>query len=140
MTYCIVCPSQRPRWFYEETAREYEKRLSRICKILKIRGRIPCHALTGKGSAPVTSSDLVILLSANGTYLSSEDMAERLKTIEYRGGFNRVIFSFESEFFPEYDEIWTLTSVSLPADLQKVLLLEQIYRTQKIIHNEPYHK
>ena len=38
------------------------------------------------------------------------------------------------------NEIWSLVTVHLPADLQVVLLLEQLYRKQKIMHNEPYHK
>ena len=129
MTYCIVYPQHKPRRFYEEAAQEYEKRLSRFCKIQR-----------GASFNRLGVRDILILITPDGKRLSSEDVANRLLEIQLSGSFNRVVFAIEQNLNLQVDESWALTSVSLPADLQCVLLLEQIYRGYKIIRNEPYHK
>ena len=127
MTYCIIRPTQKPRRFYEETAREYVKRLSRFCKVRYL------NDIDKKNER-----DFVIQMSPDGTQLSSEEMASRLQRLESAGSYNRIIFSVKEE--THFDQKWALTSINLPLDLQTVLLLEQIYRAQKIMHNETYHK
>jgi len=79
------------------------------------------------------------MITPDGMYLSSEEVANRLQEIQLSGSFNRVVFTIEQNLSLQA-EAWALTSVSLPTDLQCVLLLEQIYRAHKIIRNEPYHK
>jgi len=82
----------------------------------------------------------LINITPDGLRLSSEEVANRLLEIQLSGNFNRVVFTIEHNLSLQADESWALTTVSLPIDLQNVLLLEQIYRGYKIIHNEPYHK
>jgi 23S rRNA (pseudouridine1915-N3)-methyltransferase len=128
-TYCIALPDQKSRGFYEETAQEYEKRLRRFCKIQRV------------GSVnTIGERDYVINISAAGRWISSVEMAGRLSDIESRRGVTRVIFTVRLKRIARTNETWALTSIDPPADLQAVLLLEQIYRARKIIHNEPYHK
>jgi len=129
VTYCIVYPKHKPRRFYEEAAQEYEKWLSRFCKIQRI-------VSFGK----LCTRDILIKITPDGIRLSSEEVANRLQEIQLSGSYNRVVFTIEQNINLQAGESWALTSVSLPIDLQCVLLLEQIYRAHKIIHNEPYHK
>ena len=128
MIYCLAYPSQKPRWFYAEAIKEYEKRLGRFCKVQRMM-RFDA----------ASERDLIIAVSPYGKYLSSEEMAGRFLSAEH-GAVSRVIFTSKLDSFARYDEKWALTSVNIPDDLQMVLLLEQIYRAQKIMHNEPYHK
>jgi len=127
--YYIACPCRKPRWFYEEAAKEYEKRLSRFCRVVRADHCDP----GGEG-------DYVIGLSPDGAQLSSEDMANRFLSMESRGAVSRIIFVVEGNMSIHVDETWALISIRLPEDLTVVLLLEQIYRAQKILHHEPYHK
>ena len=129
MTYCIAYPPRKPRPFYKETAGEYEKRLGRFCKVRRIDGIGP-----GKGK------DHIILLSPEGARISSEEMADRFSLIESGGVISRVIFMMNKNMPAHPDEVWAFTSVTVPEDLLMVLLLEQIYRAQKIMHHETYHK
>jgi len=207
MIYCIVHPHQKPRRFYEQAAKEYEKRLGRFCKLKrfnnisnisnkeskignkdrgigskdneisnkenKIANKDRESGSKGKEinkNDRIDDKDLLILITPEGTQLSSKEMATRLEIAETKGCYKRIIFFIISDF-NDFDYInmytsgheaakratsktvmkqpaglfhtcekWALTSVSLPSDLQTVLLLEQIYRAHKIIHNETYHK
>ena len=139
MTYYIVHPDQKPRRFYEEAMREYEKRLSRFCKTYRLDykefGRINIPRYT-----KANERDFFIHISSGGTRISSEEMAIRLKMIESSGRVKRTIFLINPCSGIRMDEMWALTTFCLPADLQTVLLIEQIYRAHKIIYKEPYHK
>ena len=129
MTYCIAYPPRKPRRFYNEAALEYEKRLSRFCRV-QYTDKIIRNG----------EKDLTVTLSPNGMRITSEDMAARFLTAESGGAISRIVFILRQRMPVPYDEAWALTSVSIPEDLSMVLLLEQIYRAQKIMHNEPYHK
>jgi len=127
VTYCIAHSPEKLRWFYKEIAQEYKKWLNRFCKIQLLNKNVK-----------TSERDLVIFLYPDGLQLSSEEMASRLQRLELSGKYFRYIFSLNP--FVHYDETWALMSVALPLDLLTVILLEQIYRAQKIIHNEAYHK
>ena len=131
VTYYIVRPDQKPRRFYEEATREYEKRLSRFCK---------ARRLDYKEFGRINERDFFIHISSGGIRISSEEMAIRLKMIESSGRVKRIIFLINPCSGIRMDEMWALTTFCLPADLQTVLLIEQIYRAHKIIYKEPYHK
>jgi 23S rRNA (pseudouridine1915-N3)-methyltransferase len=124
-----VVSDQKPRRYYEEAAREYEKRLGRFCKVRR----------AGAADA-IGKRDFVINISTAGRRISSEEMADRLSAIESRGDISRVIFIFAAGKNERVDETWALASIETPVDFQAVLLLEQIYRSRKIMRNEPYHK
>ena len=129
MIYCIAYPPNKPRRFYEEAAKEYMKRLGRFCKVQRL-GNI--H--------PNGERDFIIALSPGGAQISSEEMAGRFLSIELSGVINRIIFLLDQKMPAHPNDVWALTSIGLQEDLTEVLLLEQIYRAQKIMHNEPYHK
>ena len=129
MIYCIAYPPRKPRRFYDEAAKEYEKRLSRFCKVQRI-----------DSISRSSERDLLISFSPDGRWISSEDMARRFISLETGGVINRIIFILNQKMPAPSSEAWALTTVSLPDDLTLVLLLEQIYRARKIMCNEPYHK
>jgi len=131
MIYCLAYPPRKPRRFYEEAAAEYEKRLGRFCRIERVDA-ISQHA----------GRDFIITFSPEGRQISSENMAERLLSLESGGEVNRIIFCLKLKEVETIhaDETWAFTTVGIPEDLLAVLLLEQIYRAQKILHHEPYHK
>jgi len=129
MTYRIVYPAHKPRRFYSEAAGEYKKRLTRYCKVTRV------NTIT-----PAEGKELTVALSPDGTRITSEGMADRFLSAETGGIINRITFLLNKDISAHFDEMWALTTVNVPADLTITLLLEQIYRAQKIMHHEPYHK
>ena len=89
--------------------------------------------------------DFVILLDLQGIGLSSEALSQTIQN-----GFNRsvkqIIFiiggslGVNDELRQRADLMWKLSDNTFPHGLVRVMVLEQIYRSFKILSNQPYHK
>lgn len=102
---------------------EYSKRLSRIASIrYKKIAQAPTDA---------------IYFCSEGTPLTSPQLAQRFAAQLQMGNELHLVLSP-----PKTENCETVQLVSLPLThgTESVLLLEQVYRTFKINHGEPYHK
>lgn len=86
-----------------------------------------------------------ILMDINGILITSEDM-ERLFVNAPLEASNDIAFivggscGVTKELANLCDKRWSFGRITLPHNLARVVLLEQIYRGFKILRNEPYHK
>ncbi len=118
---------------FSEGIKEYEKRLSKYCKISwqtfkneemlsrKIRSRSHC-----------------IVISKNGPSLRSEEFARKINDFAISGT-SELTFVVGGNV-ADVDETIELTPMEIDIGLETLLLFEQLYRAYRIIHNEPYHK
>ena len=88
-------------------------------------------------------SDVTIALEVNGNKLSSVQFARHLERWSHhgKGQVSLVIGGAEgipSELSRRADYLLSLSSMTLPHRLAKVVLLEQVYRALTIIRGEPY--
>ena len=85
-----------------------------------------------------------VLLSADGPARSSEDFAKWLGARMDRG--ESLAFAvgsshgFDGELKTEIREHLSLSPMTFPHDLSRVLFLEQLYRAFSILKGTPYHK
>ena len=82
----------------------------------------------------------VVLLDAAGTEHSSEDFARFLE--QRRQGGRDVCFVIGGPFgtaLERHDHRLSLGPMTLPHQLARVVLLEQLFRAHKILAGEPYH-
>ncbi|WP_294161780.1 23S rRNA (pseudouridine(1915)-N(3))-methyltransferase RlmH, partial [uncultured Senegalimassilia sp.] len=87
----------------------------------------------------------VVLLAIDGKERSSEGLSKRLDNLMLQGKSN---FAFviggsdgvSDEVRKRANEFLSFGPITLPHNLARVVLLEQLYRSQKISHGEPYHK
>lgn len=91
---------------------------------------------------PATSH--VIALDLTGRELSSEALAEHLSELMVRGRSDvTFVIGGSAGLAPDVraraDERLALSRFTLPHQLARVVLLEQIYRAFRIMRNEPYH-
>ena len=82
----------------------------------------------------------VVLLDAAGRQQSSEDFARFLE--QRRQGGLDVCFVIGGPFgtaLQRHDHVLSLGPMTLPHQLARVVLLEQLFRAHKILAGEPYH-
>ncbi|HXE58294.1 MAG TPA: 23S rRNA (pseudouridine(1915)-N(3))-methyltransferase RlmH [Gemmatimonadales bacterium] len=95
-------------------------------------------------SAHLPPGTRLVALARAGTALSSEDLARRLErwTLEARplafaiGGST----GLADEFLARAELAWSLGPLTLPHELARVVVCEQLYRAFTILRGEPYHK
>ena len=155
----ILCVGKLKEKFYADAVSEYSKRLSRFCKLdivelneerlpedpspAQIEAALSREAAAVRGKLP--PSCLLIALCVEGTLCSSEDLAAFLSESAVRGG-SHVVFLIGSSFglHPSLKAMaarrLSLSPMTFPHHLARVMLLEQIYRAYQINSGSRYHK
>lgn len=138
---------------------EYTKRLSKYCKLSFVQvqdEKTPDNAsetvnnkikeIEGERILKnVKDSAYVIALAIEGKQLSSEQLASTLDNLAVTGKSDVVFIiggslGLSSQVLSRADYLLSFSKMTFPHQLMKVILLEQIYRSYRIIKNEPYHK
>lgn len=119
--------------FILEGLKEYEKRLSRYCKI-----QFQLFKNEDQLYKRIPNKSYVIKLTTDGNILSSEELSEKINTLGISGKSDIIMLINISQI--PVDETITLSPMNMDVGIQTLLLFEQIYRAYRIIHNEPYHK
>lgn len=144
--------------YLRDAAAEYEKRLQAYCKpqIVALKearlseapsaGEIAA-ALTAEGKqilAAIPPKAYRIALCVEGKQLSSEELAERLGQIGQTHGAVCFIIGSSYGLAPEVkaacDLRLSVSRLTLPHQLMRVLLLETTYRSLGILAGSKYHK
>jgi 23S rRNA (pseudouridine1915-N3)-methyltransferase len=89
--------------------------------------------------------DLVVALDERGEQLTSEGLAARIQRVERSGGRDLAfVVGGPSGLEPALREesAWTLalSKLTLPHQLARLVLVEQLYRALTILRGQPYHK
>ena len=159
----LLCVGKLKEKFYAEAAAEYAKRLSRYCKLEIVElpeERLPEHpsqaqidaalrkeAASIRGKLPPSSR--LVVLCVEGRLRSSEELAQTMAAWgagAERGLEKRLVFLIGGSFGLHESikaEAWTKLSMSpmtFPHHLARVMLLEQIYRACQINAGTRYHK
>lgn len=150
----ISVGSKMPGWI-EEGYREYSRRLGGEVKLelveipLGRRGKgIDVNRLQEKEAAQmlaaVGSGDLIATLEILGREWSTEQLAENMESW-LQGGRNVSLLiggpeGLHASCLAKSQLRWSLSSLTLPHPLVRVIVAEQLYRAWSILHNHPYHK
>jgi 23S rRNA (pseudouridine1915-N3)-methyltransferase len=87
----------------------------------------------------------LVLLDEHGKQHTSEEVAKRLSTFS-RDGIGNIAFvvggpvGLDPEFLRTAKEKWSLSKMTLPHRIARLILAEQLYRACTILRGEPYHK
>ena len=144
--------------YLKDAQNEYLKRLSRFCKIevLEIpEQNIPKNAsqadiknvLDKEASAiknAIIKNSFVISLCIEGVLKSSEDFAKEIENILVNNSALTFIigssYGLSNEIKSLSDLKLSVSKMTYPHQLMRIILLEQFYRAFKINYNENYHK
>jgi 23S rRNA (pseudouridine1915-N3)-methyltransferase len=94
--------------------------------------------------ARVRPQDHVVALEVSGLRVSTEALAQRLDAIR-RDGRNLVLLVGGPDGLGEAclqraDEKWSLSALTLPHPLVRIVVAEQIYRAWTLLNGHPYHR
>lgn len=159
MNITIICIGKLKERYWTEAVQEYSKRLSRYC-VLSINElkeeRAPDNPSKAEETAikeaegknilkQIKSDSYVIALEIKGQELTSESMAKKINDLAL-GGRSEIAFiiggslGLSEEVLDRANFRLSFSSMTFPHQMMRVILLEQIYRSFKIIKSEPYHK
>lgn len=145
--------------FYRDAIAEYEKRLSRYCKLEIIQvedektpdgaGTALEEAVKHKEAARILryirEDAYVVTLEIQGKMYDSVGFADEIEKLATRG-ISHIQFviggslGLHEEVCKRADLAVSFSKMTFPHQLMRVILLEQIYRAYRIINGEPYHK
>lgn len=144
--------------YLREAVAEYEKRLSRYCDLETVElepvklpdapSRAQVDAALEKEAEmifkKIPKNSEVFALCVEGKQLSSEELAEKIENLSVKGkGITLIIGSSYglSEKVKALSRLrLSVSKMTFPHQLFRVMLLEQIYRAFKINEGSTYHK
>lgn len=132
--------------FWKDACAEYLKRLEGYAKVevRELADSTPQKEAEALMAA-LPKSGPIVLLDIKGRETSSEMLASKLEAFALEGD-SRISFiiggsdGVTNEIKARASERISFGPITLPHNLARVVLLEQIYRAFKIIRKEPYHK
>lgn len=155
----IICIGKLQEKFWREAAEEYRKRLSRFCKLeiieLKeayLSANPGTQAIQGAIShegeemlSQINKEDFVISMDLLGSPIDSEELASKLKDWQMLSCKRLIILVGGSHGLSENvkaraDYSISLSNLTFPHQLARIIILEQIYRAYMINEGSTYHK
>ncbi|SHJ95952.1 23S rRNA (pseudouridine(1915)-N(3))-methyltransferase RlmH [Tepidibacter formicigenes] len=138
---------------------EFSKRLSKYCKleIVELSDEKAPENLSKKEIeiikekegkkilSHIKDNTYAIALAIEGKNLSSEELADKLNNLSIMGRSNITFviggsLGLSKEVLDRADFKLSFSKMTFPHQLMRLILLEQVYRSFRIIKGEPYHK
>ncbi len=145
--------------YLKDAIAEYSKRLSKYCKLEIIEvadEKTPENASSAEEAAIlekeaerllkyIREDAYVITLEIEGTQFSSKELAHKIDMLGIQGHSNLQFviggsLGLGKSIRARADLALSFSRLTFPHQLMRVILLEQIYRSFRIINGEPYHK
>jgi len=150
----IAIGGKMPRWVtegYNEYAKRFPAEVSFELIELSLghrgKGADLARARKQEGDqmlAAIPKGDRVIALEVGGKSWSTEQLAEQLERWQMDGRNVSLLVGgpegLDSRCVALADQKWSLSALTLPHPLVRVLLAEQLYRACTILQGHPYHK
>ena len=155
----LICVGKLKEKFYREAVEEYTKRLSAYCKLNLLElpeARLPQNPSQGEINAAlekeaetirakIPASASIVAMCVEGKEKSSEELADLMRGWEQNSA-KHLVFLIGGSYglHPSIKaQAWVKLSMSpmtFPHHLARVMVLEQIYRAFKINEGSSYHK
>ena len=159
MRITILCVGKIKEKFYRDALTEYVKRLGRYtkCEILEVEDEKTPEEASPKEEKQIKEKEgarlisrmkddmYVIALAIDGKAYSSEELAEEIRRLTLHGKSHLAFviggsLGLSEEVLSRAEAKISFSAMTFPHQLMRVILAEQLYRSFRIIHGEPYHK
>jgi 23S rRNA (pseudouridine1915-N3)-methyltransferase len=150
----VAVGTKMPSWV-KEAVEEYSRRLPRELKLQwreiplarRVRDSKPEQLREREGEQmlkAIAASDQVIALDVHGERISTAQLARQVETWQMSGTNYTLLVGGPDGLSPgclqRASARWSLSDLTLPHPLVRVLLAEQLYRAWTITVNHPYHR
>ena len=159
MKITIIAVGKLKEKYLKDGIQEYAKRLSRFCElqIIEVEDEQAADSLSAAQEEQVKKREadkilrkirdgsLLAVLDIKGDKLDSEGFASKMQNF-FVSGFPHITFviggslGLDNELLKKAGLRLSLSNMTFPHQLARLILLEQVYRVFKIINGEPYHK
>lgn len=150
----ISCGNKMPSWVNEGVS-EFAKRLKDFAafNLIEIpllkRGKASDQSRILEKESNLILSALpqgarIIALEIGGESFSSEQLAVKIEQLQQLSSHLCFLIGgpegLSAAVLEKSHERWSLSALTLPHPLVRIVLVEALYRSFSIIHNHPYHK
>ncbi len=159
MKVMILCVGKVKEKFYRDAIAEFEKRLSKYCKLQIVEvadEQTPDNAgeaietmIKQKEAVRllknISDGDYVCTLEIGGRSMTSVAFSKWIEKAQIDGK-NSIVFviggslGLHDSVRKRSDFALSFSEMTFPHQLMRVILCEQIYRAYRIMNHEPYHK
>ena len=155
----ILCVGKLKEKFYIDAAAEYVKRLQRLCRLETVElpeSRLPDdpspaelrRALQAEAAAirqRLPGSGALVALCIEGRPCSSEELSRRLTELGVQGRTQLTFLiggsvGLDESLKQQADWRLSMSPMTFPHHMARIMLLEQIYRAYQIAGGAKYHK
>lgn len=159
MRITVISVGKLKEKYLKDAIAEYSKRLSKYCKLEIIEvadektqehaSEVVEEGIRSKEAERILKNvkedAFVITLEISGKPLTSEELADQIEKLGIQG-ISHIVFiiggsiGLGKEVLARSNYALSFSKMTFPHQLMRVILLEQIYRSYRIINGEPYHK
>ena len=148
----LAAGTKLPRWM-QEGFQEYASRMPRECRVAL--HEIPLGDRTGSAAKAraaenermmrvLRRDDLVVAMDVKGKAMDTEQLARRLQDWMLSGRDVAILIGgpdgLGADCLARAEMRWSLSPLTFPHGLARVLVAEQLYRAHSILKNHPYHR
>lgn len=150
----LAVGQKMPQWV-TEGYNEYARRMPRECQLIlqevvpAKRGKSGSSAqwIEEEGKrirAALSGNDYIVALEVGGRNWSTEQLASQLKNWQSSGRDVSLLIGgpdgLSRECQQRAEQQWSLSSLTLPHPLVRIVVAEQLYRAWTVLQNHPYHR
>lgn len=155
----LICMGKLKEKFYIQAAQEYEKRLGAYCRFRLLElpeyklpeDPSPAQIMAGLDKeaeqiiSKIPKGSWLCVWTPEGKMLSSEDLAEQLKDVKLSGKSSACFligssFGISQKIKDMADYKLSMSKMTFPHHLARIMVLEQLYRAEAIQAGSKYHK
>lgn len=148
----VAVGKKMPAWVqsgYEEYTRRLRSSLPvKLVELNQVKSGTPAVIKTQEGErllqALPASNSHVVALDPTGQSWTTEQTAGHLERWKASGKTPYLLIGgpegLSDEVLARSDQIWSLSALTFPHPLVRVILAEQLYRAESVLRNHPYHR
>ena len=150
----IAVGDRQPRWvddackiYTNRFPPQWKFRVDPVATARRSRNSPAAEAREAEGAqilGRLAASELLVLLDERGKQMDSSGLADRLAAWQQDGRDLCFVIGgpdgVSADCRQRADFTWSLSALTLPHGLARVLLLEQLYRASSLLAGHPYHR